>query len=177
MNPLQQYNDNYAFSDTVKYERMREIQQTIQFYKTAPVRSLLNDIKNYSKHDHSQIELIAYKKVVLFDQLEDDEKKFLKSKLKKQVFFNLGLLGVYKVLANHQIFNINMKYLRRIVQTLTFKRGIFLWTLSPLVFHQDYQEVALRLGMKYYLLEQNKDLFANAQIAKQNQVSTNQIDH
>ncbi|EAS00932.1 hypothetical protein TTHERM_00922970 (macronuclear) [Tetrahymena thermophila SB210] len=177
MDPLQQYSDNYAFSDSVKQERMREIQQTIQFYKTAPVRSLLNDIKNYSKHDHSQIELTAYKKVVLFNQLEDDEKKLLKSKLKKQVFFNLGLLGVYKVLANHQIFGINMKYFRRIVQMLTFKKGILLWPLSPLVFHYDYQEVALRLGMKYYLLEQNKDLFTNTQISKQNQVNTNSIDH
>jgi len=88
--------------------RLLELQDTLAFYKTAPVQDLLKDATvKFDKKDISEIEKCAFDKVRHYGSMEDEEKQFFKGKVKKSVLFNVGLMGIYKVLMNASVFGIS----------------------------------------------------------------------
>lgn len=119
-------------------ERLTDLQYSLNLYKTATFNELLMDARRFTSSEITEIEKCAFEKARHYSAMEEDEKKFLKGKIKKGVVFNLGLLGVYKVLTNPGVFGINMRIFGKIVKFLTFKKGVFLWILSPLMAHYDY---------------------------------------
>lgn len=117
---------------------MKELQEMILFYKTAPRNEILADAKRFDSQTIKQIEYSAFQKILDYNSLDDDEKTFFKGKVKKELVFNLSLMGLYKIMANPSVFFINMSIFGKTCKIFTYKKGILLWLLSPLMAQYDY---------------------------------------
>lgn len=77
---------------------------TISFYNSAPA-SLLNAdfIERFDEKQRKQISNTAAKRLMRYNSLEVEEKVLVKSKVKKGVIFNVGLICAYKFSAHPSV--------------------------------------------------------------------------